>query len=501
MPTEEEIGKKIVKAVWMNKKHGDVFFDKLQKQLNRLNVKTTKETTKLYNKVLSSLDLKDKLVENSVDNLSKVRVLMLGIDDIQRIYKRQYGGLTREARKESQELLKAREDRITKLLSKVGIVEQDRSLTTAENFNLMGMLATQGYKRINQTLEKWKNFAYDTFYIGVTRGMNVADFKSLFYTDAGTLKIGSSLVQESEMETMISITEQRTAFLRQRAKELGYKYCWNSNPMDMRTKGRCIDACLSGIITEAEMGERHSFPPRYICRCELVYTRGEWTGVNKGVNEAIEERRLYLLEELKSAPGQLAKWKRKGVPGWIVPKEALRAAGLKPYKEIEDKIKLIEGKEVPEFKIKEVKVIKKITKKEIENIIKEIEDRPRVNMFGKPQKDGLYRKGFFELHPFKHEEILKIAKVIEDKEEKLGIIKKIKIDKKELVGIQGAISPKQMRYPLEHRDVLKKPIVVKYKKMNIIFDGHHRLTADLLFGIKERDVLYIDFDTIIKAKK
>lgn len=347
MPTEEEIGRKIVEFVWTNKKHGDVFFDRLQKQLSRLNVKTTKEATKLYNRVLSSLDLKDKLVENSINNLSKVRVLMLGIDDIQRIYKRQYGGLTREARKESQELLKAREDKITKLLSKVGIVEQDRNLITEENFNLMEMLNTQGYKRINQTLEKWKNFAYDTFYVGVTRGMNVADFKSLFYTDSGTLKIGSSLVQESEMETMISITEQRTAFLQQRAKELGYKYCWNSNPMDMRTKPECISASLAGVITEVAMGTDHGFPPRYICRCELVYTRGEWTGVNKGVNEAIVERRLHLLEELKSAPNQMAKWKRAGA--WIVPKEELRAAGLKPYKEVEDKIELVESKEVPEF--------------------------------------------------------------------------------------------------------------------------------------------------------
>lgn len=352
MLTEEEIGKKIVEAVWMNKKHGDVFFDKLQKQLNKLNVKTTKETTKLYNKVLSSLDLKDKLVENSVSNLSKVRVLMVGIDEIQRIYRRQYSGLTRETRKESQELLKTREDKITKLLSKVGIVEQDRNLITKENSKLMEMINVQGYKRINQTLEKWKNFVYDTFYIGTTRGMNIADFKSLFYTDSGALKIGSSLAQESEMETMISIAEERTAFLQQRAKELGYKCCWNSNPMDMRTKPECISASLAGVITEGEMGTDHGFPPRFLCRCELVYTRCEWTGVNKGINGAIAERRLHLLEELKSAPNQMTKWKKAGT--WVVPKEELRAAGLKPYKEIEDKIKLVEGKEVSEFVYEEL---------------------------------------------------------------------------------------------------------------------------------------------------
>lgn len=345
MPTEEEIGKKIVEAVWINKKHGDIFFSKLQKRLNKLNVKTTKEATKLYNKVLSSLDLKDKLIENSVNNLSKTQILMLGIDNIQRIYKRQYSGLMREARKESQELLEVREDKITKLLSKVGIIEQDRNLITKENFILMEMLNVQGYKRINQTLEKWKNFVYDTFYIGVTRGMSIVDFKSLFYTDAGTLKIGSSLVWESEMETIISITEQRTAFLQQRAKELDYKCCWNSNPMDMRTKPECISASLSGVITEAAMGIDHGFPPRYICRCELVYSRCEWTGVNKGVNEAIADRRLHLLEELYSAPNQMAKWKRAGA--WIIPKEELRATGLKPYKEIEDKIELVESKKVP----------------------------------------------------------------------------------------------------------------------------------------------------------
>lgn len=350
MLTDEEIGKKIVEAVWVNEKHSGVFFTSLQKQLNELNMKTTKEATKLYDKVLSSLDLKDELVENSVDNLSKVSKLMLGIDKIQRVYRKEYGKTIKIARKENQELIKDREDKITKLLSKVDIVEKSRTLVTKENKTLLKMLNQQGYKRVNQTLEKWKNFAYDMFYVGVTRGMIVEDFKDLFYTDVGTLKIGSALAQEVEMETMISITEQRTAFLQQRAKELGYKYCWNSNPMDMRTKPECIGACLSGVITEVEMGSVHGFPPRFLCRCELCYTRGEWTGVNKGINGAIASRRLQLLDELKAAPNQMSAWMRLGKEVHVdSQKYPLRAAGMKPYKDIEDKIKLIEGKKVPGF--------------------------------------------------------------------------------------------------------------------------------------------------------
>jgi len=359
MPTDEEIGKKIVEAVWMNEKHGNVFFSSLQKQLNKLNAKTTKEATKLYDKILSILDLKDDLVENSVDNLSKVNKLMLGIDKIQVVYRREYGKLIRKTRKESWELVKNREDKITKLLSKVNIVEKSRTIITKGNKTLSGLLNQQGYKRVNQTLEKWKNFVYDMFYVGVTRGMSAEEFKSLFYTDVGTLKIGSALPQEVEMETMISITEQRTAFLQQRAKELGYKYCWNSNPMDMRTKPECISACLSGVITEAEMGSVHGFPPRHICRCEVVYTRGKWTGVNKGVNSAIAGRRLQLLDELKAAPNQMSAWMRLGKEVHIDPaKDAIRAAGMKRYKDIEDKIKLIEGKKVPGFDITKVPVKK-----------------------------------------------------------------------------------------------------------------------------------------------
>lgn len=351
MLTDEEIGKKIVEAVWRNKKHGDVFFTSFQKQLSKLNAKTMKEATKLYDKILSSLDLKDNLVENSVDNLSKVQKLMLGIDKIQRVYRKEYGRIIKIARKGSWELIKDREEKITKLLSKVNIVEKSRTLMTKENKTLLNMLNQQGYKRANQILEKWKNFAYDMFYVGVTRGMTIEDFKSLFYTNTGALKIGSALAQEVEMETMISVTEQRTAFLQQRAKEMGYKYCWNSNPMDMRTKPECIGACLSGVITEAEMGSVHGFPPRHICRCELCYTRGEWAGVNKGVNKAIADRRLQLLDELKSAPNQLSAWMRLGKEVHVdSEKYPLRAAGMKPYKDIEDKVKLVEGKKVPEFR-------------------------------------------------------------------------------------------------------------------------------------------------------
>lgn len=349
MPTEEEIGKKIVESVWINKKHSDLFFEGLQKRLRKLKAKTTKETTKLYDKILFSLDLKDGLVDNSVDNLSKVNELMNGLEKIQSVYKKKYGELARNAKEENWILLKDREDAITRLLEKVNIKEQSRTLKTKENKALLKLINKQGYKRVNQTIEKWKNFVYDTFYIGVTRGMNIAKFKDLFYTDSGALKIGSTL-SETEIEAMIAVVEDRTAFLQQRAKELGYKCCWNSNPMDMRTKPECISASLAGTITEAEMGSGYGFPPRHICRCEVVYTRCEWVGVNKGVNEAIAGRRKQLLEELKSAPNQMSAWKRAGKEVKVNPEtDALRAAGLKPYKEIEDKVALIEKTEVSEF--------------------------------------------------------------------------------------------------------------------------------------------------------
>lgn len=350
MRNKIQIGKEIVNVVWEYEKRRAFLFDGFQARLNNLNAKTERSASKLYDKILSSLDLKENLVDSAVDNLSKIDKLMSGIDKIQNAYKKEYKKIIVIERNLDWISLIGREEKITKLLSEVNIIEKSRTTRSKESKKLLGMLRQKNYKRINQILDKWKNFVYDMFYVGVTRGMDVAKFKSLFYTKAGTLKIGSSFSQETERESIVSVTEERTAFLRQRAKEMGYKCCWNSNPMDMRTKPECMSASLDGVITEAKMGTDHGFPPRYICRCEIVYTRGEWVDVNKGVNSAIENRRKKLLSELITAPKQLSVWMSAGKEVRVDPeKDSLRAAGKKPYKEIEDKIKLIEGTVVPEF--------------------------------------------------------------------------------------------------------------------------------------------------------
>lgn len=351
MLNKEEAGKQIVEAVWMNKKHNDVFFDELEKKISLLNAKTTKETVGLYDRIIHSLDTKNDSIDSSIANFAKVQKLMTGITKIQSGYRKKYSRLFVDAKQDSFDLVKNRENKITALLNKAGILENSRTKITEESKGLLKILDKQAYKKINQTLDKWKNFAYDTFYSGISRGINIFKLKDLLLTDTGTIKIGSSLTEESERELLISTVENRTAFLRQRAKEMGYKYCWNSNPMDRRTKPECISASLAGTIPEDQMGAVHGFPPRFICRCELVYTRGEWTAINKGVNKAIETRKLQLLEELKSAPKQKAKWRNAN--GTIIKvdpiKDPVRAAGLKEYKEIEDKIDLVENSQVPEF--------------------------------------------------------------------------------------------------------------------------------------------------------
>lgn len=347
---EIELGQKMVRDAEINKRHVDHFFDYFDKGLIRLNNVTTKEATKIYDKILKDLELdENKTVVNSVDNLALGRALVLGIEALTDQYRESYGELFREYRREMMGIVRVKEERIEKRLLKAG-VDQDRVTLTDEALKLMEAINQNGYKEINNMLTKWVNFVYNQFFMGMTKSFTVPGLKSLFYNDSGTLKIGSSLQEESKNIAAYSLTEQRTAFLRQRAKEEKMKYCWNSNPMDQRTKAECMSASLAGVIPEGQMGSNYGFPPRYICRCELVYTRPEWTGINTGVNQALEERRHRLIRELREAPRQKDAWRRLGT--LVVPRDPGRASGRKMYKETATKLVLARKMRVPEWQMR-----------------------------------------------------------------------------------------------------------------------------------------------------
>jgi hypothetical protein len=350
MADELKIGDRLYKESVRGKQTGDKILDSLQKSLSRLNRKASREATRLYKSVFRQLTLRGGLIENTVENLSLVGRITSGLEPITDAYRIAYAQMIRDYREEMFATLSNREAKIGGHLEKIGM-QENRDTLTQEAFTQMSILEEKNFRKINAMLLKWKDTAYDLFINGVTRGMTLINFRDSFYNDSGTVKIGSSLEQMSTAEAMQSITEQRTAFVRQKAKENGYTYCWNANPMDPLTKPICLEASLAGVIPEADMSKEFGFPPRYVCRCEVVYTNPNWIGVNQGVNQAIRERRKALISALENAPRQKSYWywtdpygKRKRV--WSDDP----TKGDKMYKETADKLKLVNSKTVPDFK-------------------------------------------------------------------------------------------------------------------------------------------------------
>jgi hypothetical protein len=60
------------------------------------------------------------------------------------------------------------------------------------------------------------------------------------------------------------------------------------------------------------------------------------------------------------------------------------------------------------------------------------------------------------------------------------------------------IVPPGQRHP-EHRGKVDKPIVVQYKGVRYLHDGHHRLTADHLLGKTHADVRFADLDAKVRV--
>lgn len=349
-----KLGEKLYKESIRGKRSGDKILDALKKSLVRVNKHHSKMATNLYNSVFKKLEIDNNtgLIVNSVENLALVREITSGLEPVTNSYRMRYGELLREFREDAFVALAEKEERVGLGLKKIGMVE-DRTLLTPEAFEQMAILNEKGFRQVNALMLKWKDTVYDLFISGVNKGMTLIGFRNSFYNDSGTVKIGSSLEQESTAAAIIAITEQRTAFVRQKAKENGYTYCWNANPMDPLTKPECISASLAGVISEAEMGSEYGFPPRYVCRCEIVYTKPEWVGVNQGVNQAIRERRKALITSLENAPRQKSYWywtdptgKRKRV--WADDPD--RASGDKMYKETAEKLALVRSKTVPDYR-------------------------------------------------------------------------------------------------------------------------------------------------------
>jgi len=341
-------GELIGKILLSSKKKTDHLFTDIENELDQLNRMATREATKVYDEVLSSLQTVEgtSIPLGNVGNLSLISLLMQGIDSIQSKYKSSYGRFLQDLRYKAFDLVYGKELQIEQVLKSDGI-EDDRSNVNDESFQLMEMEFQKTLVKVNSILEKWKGYVYDIFYTGIAKGIPISQFRSLFFTETGNLKIGSSLSEETIGATMAFVGEQRTAWLRQKADEQGYKYCWNANPMDALTKEECIRATMAGVIPESEMSTVYGFPPRYICRCELVYTRPEWVRINQDVNKTLEKNRVALIDKLLDAPRQKSSWKRAGQT--IYAKDLARLKGLRMYTDIEKRLGIVQSGKVPDY--------------------------------------------------------------------------------------------------------------------------------------------------------
>jgi hypothetical protein len=282
-----------------------------------------------------------------MENLEYLSQHMSSIDAIGNAYRTEFQSTYNQHRFELYEGMKDKEVRLMKVLKRIG-VEDDRVTISQETMQIMNAVVDKMYKNVNDMLLKWRSYAYDMFFHAITNEQHRNVLREQFLTPSGYLKVGSSLEEISESEAAIAAVEEKTAYLRAKAKENNYTYCWNVNPMDQRTKPECISATLAGVIPEGDMGSNYGFPPRFVCRCELAYVRRDWTELNQSINEELSGVRSRLIRELIDAPKQMSFWyvgKTK-----VVPKDPVRAAGDKMYAEIEEKLALVEGLEVPEFK-------------------------------------------------------------------------------------------------------------------------------------------------------
>lgn len=330
-----------------SKKQSDKVVGNLQSSVQSLNRKYNRRTRSIYDRILNALELTPGgMIAPGPANHAILAKAMPAFDKMIEEYKGEYAQRWVDHRVQIFVALKLKEDGFEKILRRAG-VKENRTGLTKDDLAHMNNLNDNHFIKIGNMLVKWRNFMYDTFSIAFSRGMTVMQLKGLLFTEDGKIKIGSSLEETSEAEASIAAVEQRIAYVQAKAKEEGYTYCWNVNPLDRRTKPDCIQASLAGVVPEEVMGSQYGFPPRFICRCDLAYVRKEWTEFNNAINGEIRLLKSRLLEELINAPKQLSSWYVGRT--LVVPKDPVRASGDKMYKEIEDKIALVGSLEVPEF--------------------------------------------------------------------------------------------------------------------------------------------------------
>jgi hypothetical protein len=344
----DKIAQQFIQQAFIAKRNSDQFHDRLLREIRKLNRKVNKVVRATYGAVVDHLDTfpNSQVIESTIDNLEKLSNFMPHFDEFLMSYGEEFQKIYDSMRFELFHQLKDKEQRLMKVLEKMGI-KDDRVTASEGTLALMNEIVGNLYRNIDLLRSKWRSYVYDTIFNGITSGSNKQALKESLLTELGNIKIGSSMEEMSEAEASKAAIRERIAYVQQQAKENGYKYCWNVNPMDALTKPICAEATMAGVIKEEEMGNVYGFPPRFICRCDIAYTRGEWTEFNQAINTNLREVKKRWVQELIDAPHQKASWFR-GMT-LVIPSDPVRAAGEKLYADIKEKLDLANKTDVPDF--------------------------------------------------------------------------------------------------------------------------------------------------------
>ncbi len=310
---EFEAGKELIEVTDASYKAGNYLFAELEGAVADAVTTAEKSSQAVYNDIFSRLVVNPdtKQIEQSTDNLALIQPLMGQLKTVQTQFRAAYGRAMVGSRTKIINEEKKKEKEIGEILKEVGIKTKRGNLSD-ESYGLIKAINERGYAKINSIIHKWEQFIYDTFYSGILGNLDLVGFRGSFFDEDDHLKIGSTLRGEALQTALISVVEQRTSFVRQQAREEGMTYVWNFNPMDRLTKPICAMATTAGCISAREMASDYGFPPRYICRCDISFTRKEWVNVNRGINAGIEERRVKWIRELENSPKQRGEWMREG---------------------------------------------------------------------------------------------------------------------------------------------------------------------------------------------
>lgn len=322
-----------------------------------------RKTRMLYANILKTMVVDDsqRIKPTVLSNFTKLETLRRLISDMAMSLRKRIFVLANGARDSLLELTIAKERAFEEILLERGGVGAPRSKLTKKEMDVLDRMFKASIIRINVSLEKWKTFAYNAFFSGINVAMTPIDLERSLFTEDGHVKIGSSLENEIDYESTRALMEQRTQYQVGRAERLGYRVCWNTNPLDQKTKPICMSATLAGVIPKEEMLTDYGFPPRNICRCDLTFIDESWTAMAGGINSTIEERRKEAIGLLKAMPEQKTEWKIKSheriAPSGEVVKikrherattDAQRLAG-KRYQTVQDRLNILQKTKVPKY--------------------------------------------------------------------------------------------------------------------------------------------------------